>query len=67
MDYIHEMQKIAKANGGIIDNKTAASAVMYLIPDQEIFMIPIFLQQHKISIKRYFVKHCQLQRYIVAH
>ncbi len=26
MDYIHELQKIAKANGGIIDNKTAASA-----------------------------------------
>lgn len=26
MDYIHEIQKIAKANGGIIDNKTAASA-----------------------------------------
>ncbi len=25
MDYIYEMQKIAKANGGIIDNKTAAS------------------------------------------
>lgn len=25
MDYIHEMQKIAKENGGIIDNKTAAS------------------------------------------
>lgn len=25
MDYIHKMQKIAKANGGIIDNKTAAS------------------------------------------
>lgn len=25
MDYIYEMKKIAKANGGIIDNKTAAS------------------------------------------
>lgn len=25
MDYIYEMQKIAKVNGGIIDNKTAAS------------------------------------------